>query len=132
MVQQPQTKTLIGNQYYSLLAYKTFVIPAKTGKLALGPATLMLSVPRPNARVNFFGEIIDWMDASLTAEPLTIEVHPLPPNNMPPDFNGAVGDYLLNATVSTNAVTVGDPITLTVQIGGHGPIARVDRAGSPS
>ena len=123
MVQQPQTKTLIGNQYYSLLVYKTFVIPAKTGKLALGPATLLLSVPRPNARLNFFGEIIDWMDASLTAEPLTIEVHPLPPNNMPPDFNGAVGDYLLNATVSTNAVTVGDPITLTVQIGGHGPIA---------
>src|SRR5207245_7402500 len=50
------------------------------------------------------------------------EVSPLPTNNVPADFNGAVGSYSLNLALSTNAVTVGDPITLTVQIGGHGPI----------
>ena len=122
LVQQPLTKTLIEKQYYSLLVYKTFVIPAKTGRLTLGPATMLLAVPRPNARVNVFGEIIDWMEANLASEPLTIEVRPLPTNNVPADFNGAVGIYALNATVSTNAVTVGDPITLTVQIGGRGPI----------
>src|SRR6185369_915249 len=38
--QQPVTKTAINNQYYSLLVYKTFVIPAKTGRLRLGPATM--------------------------------------------------------------------------------------------
>src|SRR5690349_1362399 len=48
MIQQQLTKTLIGNQYFSLLVYKTFVIPAKAGRLALGPATLMLAVPHPN------------------------------------------------------------------------------------
>jgi len=122
LVQQPLTKTLIENQYHSLLVYKTFVIPAKTGKLTLGPATMLLAVPRPNARVNVFGEIIDWMEANLASEPLTIDVRPLPTNNVPPDFNGAVGNYALNATFSTNAVTVGDPITLSVQIAGRGPI----------
>ena len=122
MIQQPVTKTAINNQYYSLLIYKTFVIPAKTGRLLLGPATMLLAVPHPNARVSVFGEIIDWMDATLTADALTIEVRPLPTNNVPADFNGAVGSYSLNLALSTNAVTVGDPITLTVQIGGHGPI----------
>src|SRR5213593_1469428 len=122
MIQQPVTKTPINNQYYSLLIYKTFVIPAKTGRLLLGPATMLLAVPHPNARVSVFGEIIDWMDATLTADALTIEVRPLPTNNVPADFNGAVGSYSLNLALSTNAVTVGDPITLTVQIGGHGPI----------
>jgi len=122
MIQQPVTKTLIDNQYYSMLVYKTFVIPARTGQLTLGPVSMLLAVPRPNARVNLFGEIVDWMDANLAAGPLTIEVRPLPSNDAPPDFNGAVGNYVLNATVSTNAVTVGDPITLTVQIAGHGPI----------
>ena len=122
MVQQPLTKTLIGNQYYSMLTYKTFVIPARAGNLPLGPATLLLAVPRPNARVTFLGEIIDWMDVTLEAEALNIKVHPLPTNNVPPDFNGAVGSYALNGTVSTNNVAVGDPITLTVQIAGHGPI----------
>ena len=122
MIQQPVTKTPINNQYYSLLIYKTFVIPAKTGRLLLGPATMLLAVPHPNARVSVFGEIIDWMDATLTADALTIEVSPLPTNNVPADFNGAVGSYSLNVALSTNAVTVGDPITLTVQIGGNGPI----------
>jgi hypothetical protein len=122
MIQQQVTKTAINNQYYSLLIYKTFVIPAKTGRLALGPATMLLAVPHPNARVNLFGEIIDWMDVTLNAEALTIEVRPLPTNNVPADFNGAVGNYSLNLALSTNAVTVGDPITLKVEIGGHGPI----------
>ncbi|PYJ98214.1 MAG: hypothetical protein DME23_12780 [Verrucomicrobia bacterium] len=122
MNQQPLTKTLMGNQYYSVLVYKTFVIAAKTGRLTLGPATLPLAVPRPNARVNLFGEIIDWMDANLTTDPLSIDVRPLPATNVPPDFNGAVGNYSLEAVVSTNAVTVGDPITLMIQIKGRGPI----------
>jgi len=120
--QQPVTKTAINNQYYSLLIYKTFVIPAKTGRLLLGPATMLLAVPHPNARVNVFGEIVDWVDATLSAEALPIQVLPLPTNNVPADFNGAVGSYSLNLALSTNAVTVGDPITLKVEIGGHGPI----------
>ena len=122
MIQQPVTKIAINNQYYNLLVYKSFVVPAKTGRLTLGPATLLIAVPHPNARVSVFGEIIDWMDATLTAEAQAIEVHPLPTNNVPADFNGAVGSYSLNVSASTNTVTVGDPITLTVQIGGHGPI----------
>ncbi len=121
-VQQPVTKSLINNLYYNLLVYKTFVIPAKTGKLTLGPATMLLAVPHPNARVTPFGEIIDWMDANLATDPLTIDVRPLPTNNVPPDFNGAVGTYSLEAAVATNAVTVGDPITVTVRIKGRGPI----------
>src|SRR5438552_4086656 len=122
MIQQQVTKTAINHQYYSLLVYKTFVIPAKTGRLLLGPATMLLAVPHPNARVSVFGEIIDWMDVTLATDALPIEVRPLPTNNVPADFNGAVGSYSLNLALSTNAVTVGDPITLTVQIGGHGPI----------
>src|SRR5207249_1804608 len=98
------------------------LIPPRAGNLPLGPATLLLGGLRPNARVTFLGEIIDWMDVTLEAEALNIKVHPLPTNNVPPDFNGAVGSYALNGTVSTNNVAVGDPITLTVQIAGHGPI----------
>jgi hypothetical protein len=125
MIQQPLTKILIGNQYFSTLVYKTFVIPAKTGRLTLGPAAMVLAVPRPNARVNVFGEVIDWMDANLATDPLTIDVRALPTNNVPQDFNGAVGEYALDASVPTNAVAVGDPITLTVRIRGRGSIDSV-------
>src|SRR6185437_9881144 len=122
MIQQQLTKTLIGNQYFSLLVYKTFVIPAKAGRLTLGPATLVLAVPHPNTRVDFFGQPVDWMDVNLATDPVNIDVHPLPTNNVPADFNGAVGAYSLATSISTNTVTVGDPITVTVQITGRGPI----------
>jgi hypothetical protein len=60
--------------------------------------------------------------ARLLSEPQTLRVQPLPRENVPPDFQGAVGSYALRATLSTNVVTAGDPLTLTVRIEGRGPI----------
>jgi hypothetical protein len=122
LVQQQQTRTMLGNRYYSLLVYKSYVIPAKTGALTLGPASMPLSIPKPNSRVNLFGEPVDWMDVSLRSEPLIISVSPLPTNGVPPGFAGAIGNYQMEATVSTNVATVGDPITLGIRIIGRGPI----------
>src|SRR2546423_14621134 len=99
MIQMPLTKTLMGNQYFSSLVYKTFVIPARTGKLTLGPATLLLAVPRPNARVNLFGEIIAWLDANLTTDPVTDKVRPLPTNNGPPYLYAPCDHYSLKVSM---------------------------------
>jgi oxygen tolerance protein BatD len=122
LVQDPQRTTVVGNQYYNMLTYRTYVIAAKTGRLTLGPVTMPFIVPHPNSRVTIFGEPAEWMDVTLTSEPLTIEVLPLPAANVPADFTGAVGSYTLKASASTNTVAVGDPITLSIQIAGTGPI----------
>ena len=120
LVQQPETRALVGNQYYSVVQYKSYVAAAKTGTLKLGPATMLFAMPHPQSRVNLFGEPMDWIDANLSSDPIPIEVLPLPAANVPPDFNGAVGNFTLTATVSTNVVAVGDPITVTVRIAGRG------------
>lgn len=122
MIQQPETRTLVGSQYYTLLVFKTYIAAAKTGALKLGPVVMPFALPHPQSRVNFFGEAVDWIDVNLTSDPLTINVLPLPTNSVPADFNGAVGSFSLNATVSTNSVTVGDPITVTVRLTGRGVI----------
>jgi hypothetical protein len=70
----------------------------------------------------FFDDASNWIDVTLNSDPVVIQVLPLPTNNVPPDFNGAVGRYTFTARVSTNTVTAGDPITLTLQIAGQGPI----------
>jgi hypothetical protein len=62
------------------------------------------------------------MDVSLSSPSLELNVAPLPSEGRPPDFNGAVGDYSLAVSVSTNRVTAGDPITIVVQIAGGGPL----------
>lgn len=122
MVQQQEARTMVNGQNYNLLVYKTYVSPAKTGQLALGPATLSMAIPHPQTRVSFFGEPLDWADLDLASESLTLNVLPLPSANVPPDFSGAVGNFTLSASASTNAVTVGDPITLTVHVAGRGVI----------
>lgn len=122
LVQDQQRTTVVGNQYYNMLTYRTYVIAAKTGRLTLGPVTMPFAVPHPNSRVTIFGEPADWMDVTLSSEPLTIDVLPLPAANVPPDFTGAVGSYTLKAGASTNTVVAGDPITLAIQIAGNGPI----------
>lgn len=56
----------------------------------------------------------------IATQPLDITIKPLPETGRPPDFNGAVGQFTLNARVQPDDGAVGDPITLTAQIAGHG------------
>jgi hypothetical protein len=61
----------------------------------------------------------------LVTEPLEVESMPLPQTNKPVDFNGAVGDFTMTATAGPTNVTVGDPITVRVQISGRGALDAV-------
>ena len=45
-------------------------------------------------------------------------VRPLPTENRPPGFTGLVGRYNIKANAAPNHVDVGQPITLTIEIGG--------------
>jgi hypothetical protein len=47
---------------------------------------------------------------------------PLPSDHIPPDFNGAVGNYTMTVTAGPTNVATGDPITVRVQISGRGAL----------
>jgi len=79
-----------------------------------------LNVPRPNARRTIFGEIVDWQEITPTSDGQTINVLPLPAQNIPENFSGAVGSYSLAVTAGPTNPAVGDPITVKVQIAGRG------------
>jgi hypothetical protein len=49
---------------------------------------------------------------------LNIEVLPLSQEGKPADFYGLVGNYTITASANPTQVNVGDPITLTINIGG--------------
>lgn len=51
-----------------------------------------------------------------------IDVLPLPVEGRPADFNGAVGRYRISVSAEPISVRVGDPIELTIDIGGDGPL----------
>jgi hypothetical protein len=51
-----------------------------------------------------------------------IDVLPLPAEGRPANFNGAVGRYHVSVTAEPISVRVGDPIELTIDISGDGPL----------
>ena len=115
----PVTQTILSNQTYNLVTFKTVVTAVKTGPLPLGPATMPLNIPMPNSRPDIFGNR-QMRQINLAADPLTIRVRPLPAENVPPGFSGAVGNYSLNVLAAPTNLAVGDPITVRVQIAGRG------------
>jgi hypothetical protein len=65
---------------------------------------------------------------SVTAPAVELDVQPLPAQNRPQDFTGAVGMFQLAVEGSPTKVKVGDPVTLRMRITGSG---NFDRVGAP-
>jgi len=55
-----------------------------------------------------------------------INVLPLPLEERPVEFSGAVGQFDYNVSVSPNKIKVGDPITLRMTVIGKGNLAAID------
>src|SRR3984957_2917869 len=125
MMQTTQSSTALNGQRYNVVPFKTFVIPVRAGKIELGPATMPLRVPAPNAHRNIFGEIDSWQSVNAESQPETLNVLPLPKENVPSTFNGTVGTFTVTVSASPTNVAVGDPITVKVQITGTGALDSV-------
>lgn len=59
------------------------------------------------------------------ADPVTLEVRPLPEEGRPDGFNGLIGLYAISSEATPTRVNLGDPITLRVEITGQEPMAAV-------
>lgn len=118
------------NAVYSKLTYRAPITFAKAGTLQIqaGDCILDVQLRRQGGRRDPFGFDLDFFGnyetrrLTLNTEPLDVRVLPLPGTNVPPHFNGAVGDFSITATANTNVVTAGDTLVLTVRVAGHGPI----------
>jgi len=134
MVQGPKQRVQIGNRIYTDIPLSLALTTVKTGPVSVGPftASMVVVVPSSNPqRDSFFGQFRDpfgmfgggeQKQASLATETLSVESLPLPAEGAPPNFNGAVGDYTMIVNAGPTNVAVGDPITVRVQISGHGAL----------
>ena len=104
----------VGNRIYSIVPLTMPLTAVKTGALSLGPFTANAVVVLPNG---FFGE---QKQVTLATEMVGVECVPLPADNQPANFSGAIGSFSMTATAGPTSVTVGDPVTVRVKITGHG------------
>lgn len=130
-VQGQQHQVQIGSSVYVMVPLNMALTAVKAGTMTLGPytATVTVDVPNPNNRrrdpfdpFGMFGGMPDRKQMALATEAETVQLLPLPRENAPPDFNGAVGEYTLNVSAGPTNVAVGDPITVKVQISGRGSL----------
>ena len=119
----------VGNHNYTVLSLAVPLTVVRSGPLNLGPFTASLVVAlAARGGDPFFRQFFNQTEQkqlTLASEAVTLDARPLPKQNQPANFNGAVGQFTLTANAGPTNVIVGDPITVRVQISGQGALDSV-------
>jgi hypothetical protein len=130
-LQSQRRRVQVGNRVYTIIPLAVPLTAVRTGPLTLGPFTASAVVVLPSRNQggdSFFGQFFnqgEQKQVTLATEPVSVESLPLPEQNKPANFTGAVGNYTMTATTGPTNVTAGDPITVRVQISGRGALDAV-------
>jgi hypothetical protein len=74
---------------------------------------------------NIFGAAVR-KNVTVTSPENAFTVLPLPTQDKPPDFGGAVGTFKISTDISSATNTAGDPLTLRMHVNGAGNFDRVE------
>lgn len=140
---QTNIKSLVNGVPKHVYSVLTYVTPIKTGEKELQyTIDLLIQRPRSNRRSRSLQNLVDPFDSHLDAwldnlmgsaeqievlsSPLNLSIVPLPQNNKPNDFTGAIGQFTLeNFSLTPTESAVGDPMTLKMEIKGSGNFDRI-------
>jgi hypothetical protein len=102
-----------------LITLRKILIPKTAGQIRIEPAVVStdVAVGRVQSR-SLFGSQVRYQRFMVQSQPLELKVLPLPEEGKPAQFYGLVGRYTIGASATPTQVNVGDPITLTIRIGG--------------
>ncbi|NWF88573.1 MAG: protein BatD [Ignavibacteriaceae bacterium] len=119
-----------GKQFRVGIIKRAALFPSQTGELSLTPFELKVPILEKKKRGTgnifddffddpFFGrrETYEYTARSNTAKVTCID---LPKENVPANFKGAVGDFILSAKIDKEKVKANEPIALKVEISGTG------------
>lgn len=113
------------NKEVILLTFSKVLIPKHAGDYDLGTSSVSaeVAVGRSRSRDGFFDDFfqsnVQYKRFAVSAPPLKLSVLPLPQQDKPAGFYGLVGQYTISAAAVPTKASVGDPITLTIKIGGN-------------
>lgn len=113
--------------YYTGVLTKVLLYPQRSGEITIDPFDLTVVVQKQTRRRpqsifdQMMGPQYDHSRINLKSKPVKLNIKPLPPNQ-PPDFNGAVGKFQIQASVNETQVSTNDAVTLKVNISGRGNV----------
>ena len=116
-----QNGTYKGEPYRYVVLLRTLLYPQNTGKLNIEPLTLDISVQVPSNRRDFFGNLISSsVNKTVSSGSSTIDVKPLPLNNKPLDFSGAVGNFNFEIKSDKKELLLDEAFQLSLIVSGKG------------
>jgi hypothetical protein len=128
----------VNGKRYRLLIYRTAITGVHAGRLELPSAyqEFLLHLPVTQSSPGFddffeqspFGNqsnAFERKDVKVETNRGSIEIKPLPETGRPADFNGGVGQFIMESSVSPERSKVGDPVIFQVQVKGLGNFDRV-------
>ena len=127
-LQNQRRRVQVGNRVYTEIPLALPLTAIRAGALTLGPFTASAVVVLPSQNQGgdpFFRQFFnqgEQQQINLATEALNIQSLPLPAQNRPANFSGAVGQFSFTASAGPTTVTVGDPITVRVQVSGRGAL----------
>ena len=134
-----QSNKVFRGETYTVVSWFAGITPIKAGDYDFGVkfgASVQIPVKnsrqRPRSR-SMFGSLFDNQFNQRTVEKKIdvqssaqkIQVLSLPVDSQPNTFSGAIGQYKVVASTSTDEVIVGDPITMKIIISGQGNFDRI-------
>ena len=126
------TEVLDGKQFRVGILKRAALFPNQTGDLSVSPFELVIPLQlQRKKRSNdpfddffndpFFGRTQSY-DYTAKSNTINVQVMPLPEQNKPASFKGAVGDYSLNSSADKLDTKTNEPVTLKLEISGTGNI----------
>ncbi len=128
----PVIRVIDGVKYYAITK-TTALFPISSGRYTIGEAGVRYIVEDADAfsrdPFSFFGRdpfgARRRKEGIAKTEPIEIEALPLPSEGKPSNFSGAVGSFNLSVVPSAREVKVGESLTLSVKVEGHGNIKSI-------
>lgn len=141
-----QTQEVVSGATYNVLSWQTTLSGIKEGNHPLTfslEASLLIPQKRQSRSLFGGGGLFDdsmpgdpFFDSFLggyqrkpitvTSPQIVFHVVPLPTENQPAGYSGAIGDFALKVTANHQDIEVGEPLTLTMAIAGKGNFDRVE------
>lgn len=115
------TTTYQGKEFRVATIQKSVLMPQKDGRLTIDPLEFDMLVEEATGNYDRFGRPeVTVNKKKYSTGTQVIQVKPLPLDNQPADFTGAVGQFDFTTTVSQTTVNANEPVELTVTAKGNG------------
>jgi len=137
---QQSTKVINGAQYVVADIRKLALYPQKSGKLTIDPMELecmaQIRTQAKRRRSNdpfgdffddpFFNRNVKNVKVTIKSNKLTLDVKPLPQENKPTTFKGAVGAFTFASKIDRTKLKANEALTFTITVSGNGNLELVE------